>query len=603
MNIMIVDEVPCAEERPVSTSKKIAILKNANEDFEWYPTTDEIMAAMKKDIFSYFRTHQRDYVTTREDKIEIKTSYYDYEKQRDIKGEFIELESFLDIGAGDGRVLDCLNESQGSSLCKKYGIEIARAQADDLICRGVFIIGRNFWDVTLNDQYYALIYSNPPFSDYERWACKILYESNFCVLYLVMPKRWTESKLIQKELKNRYEYTIVGEFDFSKADREARGKVHLVRINAEWKQEKECGVNSKGKKVYSSTQYQNSVENAFERWVKDYIATFEGDNEDFNEWREKEQQAIALKHTPIDQLVIDYEAEKENLGAAFKAIGKLNPEIIKLMGQDKKSMLEIIRKSISSLKSKYWRAAFEKLDPVKSRMIRKTKDNIFGNIQEFKTLDFNADNIYSIIIWIVNNCNIGILDQIGEVFDALTDKDFIEEYKSNRHWTKSTWRHTQNDYKYKNLPARWKLGLDYRIVVETMAYDRYSHQARYTIVDDFIIICSNLGFPIDPYDTPDYTDNRTEQKFHTVDGELAFTMRYYTGNKNAHLKINKKLLMKFNIEVAKIRKWMSDPDDVVEEYGIPKDEATRLWNSGLALIGNNDVQLIELRRQDNGDNL
>ena len=32
---------------------------------------------------------------------------------------------------------------------KKYGIEIARAQADDLIRKGVFIIGRDFWDVTL----------------------------------------------------------------------------------------------------------------------------------------------------------------------------------------------------------------------------------------------------------------------------------------------------------------------------------------------------------------------------------------------------------------------------------------------------------------------
>jgi hypothetical protein len=45
-------------------------------------------------------------------------------------------------------------------------------------------------------------------------------------------------------------------------------------------------------------------------------------------------------------LVFLPEAERENLGAAFKAIGKLEPEIIKLLGQDKKSMLEIIRKAI-----------------------------------------------------------------------------------------------------------------------------------------------------------------------------------------------------------------------------------------------------------------
>jgi hypothetical protein len=27
------------------------------------------------------------------------------------------------------------------------------------------------------------------------------------------------------------------------------------------------------------------------------------------------------------------------------------------------------------------------------------------------------------------------------------------------------------------------------------------------------------------------------------------------------------------------------PDDVAEEYNIPKDEATKLWNSGVALLG------------------
>jgi hypothetical protein len=85
--------------------------------------------------------------------------------------------------------------------------------------------------------------------------------------------------------------------------------------------------------------------------------------------------------------------------------------------------------------------------------------------------------------------------------------------------------------------------------------------------------------------------------FFAEDGELAFTMRYYTGNRNAHLKINKKLLMKFNIEVAKIRHWMSDPDDVVEEYGVPKDEAVRMWNSGVALLGANDVKMLEFKKE------
>jgi hypothetical protein len=560
-----------------STASKIRTLQAAYEDFEFYPTTPEIMEAMKKDIWKYLRMHENDYEAGwrgEKDEIKIHKEWNDRKKK-----ESLWINTILDIGAGDGRVLNFFNNF--SNVRKIYGIEIARAQADDLIRKGIFIIGRDYWDVSLLEQKYSLIYSNPPFSVFERWVNKILMECNFRLLYLVMPVRWKNRKEITKELE-RYEATVVGEFDFSRAsaaDREARGKVNLVRVNAKWiknKLEKHC--------------CQETIEDAFSRWVREYIADFEEKPE--REWEEERKEALALKHTPIDQLVSDYETEKQSLGEAFRAIGKLDQAIIKLMGQDKKSMLEIIKKSIEGLKSKYWRAAFDKLEPVNKRMILKTRDRIFREIEEFKTLDFNADNIYSIIIWIINNCNIGILDQIGEVFDEMTSKEYIEGYKSNRHWVKSDWRHTDKDWKYEKLPPRWKLGLDYRIVLST--YFRYSYE-KYSIVDDFIIICKNLGFPISPSYQPDYQLHSSEQKFYTEDGELAFTMRYYTGNKNAHLKINKKLLMKFNIEVAKIRKWMSDPDDVVEEFNVSKEEAAQMWNSGLALLGAGDVKMLEFK--------
>jgi hypothetical protein len=560
---------------PLSTSKKIQVLQEAGEDMDWYPTTQEIMEAMKKDIWNYLKNHEHDSGSQRRhhENIEIRTFYDDNNKHQTT----LNIGTFLDIGAGDGRVLDFFGADQ------KYGIEVARAQADDLIRRGVFIIGRNYWDVTLIDQDYSLIYSNPPFSQFEQWVNKLLRECNFCLLYLVMPIRWKNQPEITKELE-RYEATVVGEYDFSKADRKARGKVNLVRVNAPWVKDEEA---------HSKYRYQQTVENAFDRWVREYIADFEEKAD--RPWEEEEEQAVDLKKSPIDQLIADYEREKADLGAAFTAIGKLDPEIIKLMGQDKASMMEIIKKSIAGLKSKYWRVAFDKLDPVRTRMTQKTRDEIFRKIREFNLLDFNADNIYSIAVWIINNTNVGILEQIGEVFDGLTSKEFIEEYKSNKHWTKSDWRHTERDWKYKNLPSRWKLGLDYRIVVGTHNYNGYSYMGRYTIVDDFIVICQNLGFPISPTYKPDYELHQTEQEFYTFDGELAFTMRYYTGNKNAHLKINKKLLMKFNVEVAKIRKWMSDPDDVAEEYNIPKDEAAMLWNTGLALLGTSDVKMIEHR--------
>jgi hypothetical protein len=564
-----------------NTASKIRALQTANEDFEWYPSTPEILEAMKNDLWKYLREHEHDYTKRREERISINTSYAQA-CGKGKKTESIEIGTFLDIGAGDGRVLDLFEAD------KKYGIEIARAQADDLIRRGIFIIGRNYWDVSLCEQYFSLIYSNPPFSQFERWVNKILVDCNFCVLYLLLPVRWKNQKEITRELE-RYEATVVGEFDFSDADREARGKVNLIRVNAPWKKIDD-DVKQGDRHYYD--YYQETLEDAFERIVRENIADFQ-EKPDIG-WEEERNQALALKMTPIDQLVSDYEVEKENLGNAFRAIGKLNTEIIKLMGQDKKSMLEIIKKSIEGLKTKYWKAAFDKLEPVRKRMTYDTREKIFRDIEEFRTLDFNADNIYSIVIWLINNSNIGILEQIGEVFDKMTTKEYIEAYKSNKHWTKSNWRHTESDWKYQKLPPRWKLGLDYRIVVGTYNYNGYVSWKR-TIVDDFIIICRNLGFPIAEHCTPDYELHQSEQMFFTEDGELAFTMRYFTGNKNAHLKINKKLLMKFNVEIAKIRRWMSDPDDVVEEYEVPKDEAVRMWNSGVALLGNGDVKMLEFK--------
>ena len=587
MNINSVQE---QKEKPINTSKKVQILKNANEDYEFYPTTPEIMEAMKNDLWEYMRLHERDSFAKRRSRKDndiwiSESDDYDDNNKRRGKKEYLEIETFLDIGTGDGRVLDLFPAH------KKYGIEIARAQADDLIRRGIFLIGRNYWDVSLHDNSYSLIFSNPPFSDFVNWVSKLLSECNFCVLYLVMPIRWKNQEEVTRELK-RYETTVIGEYDFSEADREARGKVNLVRVNAPWKNKK-TKRNYSGDEVELDFDYQEPLEDAFERWVRENIADFAEKPE--REWEEEQKEELALKMTPIDQLVSDYEVERENLGNAFRAIGKLDATIIKLMGQDKKSMLEIIKKSIEGLKSKYWKAAFDKLDPVQKRMTLNTRDKIFRNIEEFKTLDFNADNIYSIVIWIINNCNIGILDQIGEVFDKMTTPAYIENYVSNKHWTHSDWRHTDSSWKYQKLPKRWKLGLDYRIVVEAYNQYPYSHMGMRTVIDDFIIICQNLGFPIIPTEKPNYTLHQTEQKFRTEDGELAFTMRYYKGNKNVHLKINKKLLMKFNIEVAKIRKWIFDPEDIVEEYKVPMEEAVQLWKSGLDLLGVGDVKMLEFK--------
>jgi hypothetical protein len=70
---------------------------------------------------------------------------------------------------------------------------------------------------------------------------------------------------------------------------------------------------------------------------------------------------MKLKLSPIDQLLEDY--EKETLRQAFSVVGKLPMDVIKMLGQDKASMLEIIRNAIEELKSKHRRGQRQRPSP------------------------------------------------------------------------------------------------------------------------------------------------------------------------------------------------------------------------------------------------
>lgn len=471
----------------------------------------------------------------------------------------------LDIGAGDGRVLKALGAD------KQYAIEIALSQANDLIKQGIFLIGRDFYHVDLTMDIYSVIFCNPPYSQYEAWVKAIVSSANFAVLYLVIPNRWENTEL-KKIIEHHYEYTVVGTYDFSHAERQARAKVHVIRINAKW-------IKSRLYDLY----IQETLEDAFSRWVCKHIFNFSGVEE--NDCSIKEETALIVRQNPIDQLLDNYKVEKDRLFKAFQVVGELPYDVITMMVQDKKSLIEILRKSIKNLKYKYWKLAFTHLEAIHDRLTNASINKILNQREVFTHLDFNVENVYSIVIWVIEHANQYIQQQIEDVFERLTEPDYITAYKSNTHWEKDNWRYTNGK------PEKYSIGLDYRIVTRCVKrVHNYSNAP--TVVDDFIVICNNLGFKIKDTCIPNYNLHSEKQDFYTEQGLLAFTMRFYTGNKNAHLKINKHILLKFNIEVAKIRKWLRNVQDIQQEFEVSPEEAAQLWNGSIRLIGNNDLKLI-----------
>jgi len=483
------------------------------------------------------------------------------------------IKTFLDVGAGDGRVFGAIKGVKDDvRIDKFYGIEIAQSQADDLINREVFIIGRDFFKTTLIDKRYSVIFSNPPYSVFVPWVQKLLDEANFGVMYLVLPVRWKTS-IGKHPLFETHEVKTVGEFDFNNADRKAQVKVHLIRINPKSRKREE---HFKGRSLGAYIEYGNEDDpDSFERWMETHIGKFKEEEPELEEARE-----VKLKNAAFKDLVENYEYDLDSLLEAFKALGKLPYRVIEALGMNRKSVLETIKENIKALKNRYWRLAFDRISAINSRLTHDTRNKMLNQMEEFNTLDFNEDNLYSIIVWVVKHFNEYTSEQILSVFDKLTSQDYVRAYKSNVHWVKDDWRG--------NKPKPEKYKLDYRLV--TRCYKSYRYDS--CVVDDFIVVCRSLGYYIHENTYLDHERLGAEQRFYTVEGVHAFTARLYK-NRNAHLKMNQDLMMKFNIEVAKLRKWVNNHRDIEDEFEVSEEEAIRLWNeAGLKLIGRSELRLL-----------
>jgi len=551
-----------------STAEKIRALEAAGADFEWYPTTDEIINAMQQDILSLFKKGKID---TWQDR----NNFYSNGQRPDLH---YYIRSFLDVGAGDGRIFNSFKMLNNLSIDDTYGIELAQPFVEDLIQRDdVFLVGHDFFRTTLIDKHYAVIFSNPPYSRYMPWVVKLLQEANFILMYLVVPVRWEDNQEITIHL-NRYDVETLGEYDFTHGDRPARARVNLVRVMS-----RSLRAESRYDRDY------NNEDESFDRWIYEHIGSFEGKETE----TEEEERHLKIKQGTIADMVENYEYEMNSLIDAFKALSKLPVRIFDDLGMDKDKITRQIKSNVKKLKNTYWQFAFEKLDAIRRRLTEKTRRDMLSRMAEFTTLDFNEDNIYSIVLWVIKNFNKYTAQQILDVFDALTSQDYIRAYKSNVHWLKDDWRYAQwNGGKGK--PEKYVL--DYRIITHCYCRQYGEHDS---ILDDLRVVFESLGYPIPEWERVDYSQDGSLQEFttrymgsgrdYTEKTEVAFTARLYK-NSNLHLKINEKIMLRFNVEVARLRHWINGPQDIVSEYDVPEEEAVKMWKEpGLIRIGQSDI--------------
>ncbi len=515
----------------------VEALRDAGEDFEWYPTTRRMVDACRSDL-----------------------------RERHLR-----VRSILDIGAGDGRVLAWLNEGFEGQL---YAIEksaILQQQQPD----GIVPVGTDFLEQDLMSLPMDVVFCNPPYSEYEAWAAQIIRTVHAETLYLVLPKRWEDSPAIRDALRRREAKAhILHRDDFHDADRRARAVVHVIRVA------------SFG--GWDDDGYRHRRDDPFDRWFDEHIDTF--DREAPLRESEEESQALARLRM-LDSIPAMVEAFLEDhamMEEHYRAIFRLDQALLRELGVDKAAVREGLKKRMSGLKARYWQALFERLDVITSRLTTKTKARFLDRLTGQQGVAFTASNAYAVVLWAIKAANQYFDQQVVDVYRELSTHDGVRNYTSNRRaWEKDGWRYNTESFSH--------YALDYRIVLHryqairqgefsSWDYPGDLHQSGHETIDDLIAVFGNLGFPV--RDVPSRTRRWRPgvwQDFRQSDGRTVFQIKAFL-NGNLHLRIDPQAIKCLNIEAGRLLGWLRTPDEASAELGYVLDEVVPVFGGNHRLV-------------------
>lgn len=488
-------------------------LKDHDQDFEFYPTTREMIQA----VYRNFRARRED------------------------------IRSVLDIGCGTCNfyshmqsLIEADAELKGAGLPKYFVMEKSKILIDRLPKEAI-VLGTDFHSNSLIDKEVDAIFCNPPYSEYECWTERIIRESLAQFIYLVIPQRWSENAVIQQAIKDTGAMTFVlGSFDFLNAERNARAKVDVLLIRRTLKQF-----------------------NAFDDWF-DKTFTMKEERGNLNEEREKIKTELLAGKNKAELLVNGYNAKMKQLQEHFTAIATLDAETLEAIGIDKAKVKEALKSKIKGLKSFYWQIAFDEMEEITSRLTAEMRKTLVSRFQGGMSVDFNCENIYALCFWVCKNASDYYGKQVIDLFKQLSSPANVEKYKSNQKMFNGdvwAWRR-QNHTHY---------CLCNRIVVDRLFFRiEYSwngveldQRRNQTIVDDLCVIANNLGFLADEREYP--TEFGKKYYVRLANGKPLIEFKIYQ-NGNTHLKLDKDFAQAMNVEVSRLLGWINCKEDVAREF-------------------------------------
>lgn len=525
-----------------TTSHLLDSVKEADQDFEWYPTTRKMVEAVSRHLDTSSSC------------------------------------SILDIGAGDGRVLKQLSSRfKTPEYVKLYAIEkstvLIQAQPEDIIPVGTDLFEQNLTALPVD-----YVFCNPPYSQFETWACMIIESGYARRAFLILPQRWKESEEIKIALKKRgASARVIHSDDFLDAPRKARAVVDIVEIS------------------YPKDKWDQKPADPFDSWFDQNISTF--DQEPDDNW-EVEQRAketeLARIHglDSITSMVEAYNEEYARMETNYRAIFGLDYTLLWELGVNKDNVREGLKKKMSGLKSKYWQVLFDRLDAITNRLSAKTKAEFLDKLLGQTVLAFTEGNAYSVVIWAIKNANQYFDRQTVDLFLELSTFDGVFNYVSNiRTWKQADWRFSRRHYDDEGYkPTHY--GLDYRIVLDRFSaigggYEYPSGLAKHChdTVNDILAVLFNLGFPASGARSLDREWIAGEwQNWYRLGNrnEILFQVKAHAKG-TLHFRFAENAIKALNVEAGRLLGWLKDPGDVVEELGYTFEEAGKWFGCTKAI--------------------
>lgn len=540
-----------------TVNQLVTEIKKNGENYEWYPTTQEIVDC----VAEWVATH----------------------------GEFTN--DILDIGCGNGGFFEKLDKTDYFYLddfksrhfnyklkknYKRYGIEKSMILAEQLPDT-VILLGSDFNTNTLIDKKVDCIFCNPPYSEYELWAEKIILEGNAEKIVLVIPQRWKSNERIKYALeKRKYEAKVIGTFDFLNAERKARAVVDVIGIMPN---ESECG----------GRYYSNKVTDPFDVWFENTfkLSAEKEKSYDYEKEQARKQEIIKQGDT-AENLVQFYNADMQKLYDNYRALEKLDADIFKELKVDVKMLKTSLRERLKGLKLLYWDMLFKKYDRLTQRLTTAGRDKVVKRLNDNTAIDFTIENIFQLTMWIIRHSNTLFDEQLTDFFFTLARPENIHRYKSNLRWNDSDWKYLKDKCcqygHYRENIAKETLKnvmLDYRVIVTDWSnFDFDWSKSRLTdscrnFLYDTSVIAENLGFRLNftipgKYEDIEFND-WSNFDILTTDGKLFCNVKLYK-NGNKHLKFCKEFMQKLNVEMARINKWIHSKEEAKEEFGYSEKE-------------------------------